>query len=80
MTTPAPPPLATHLRPVTREDDAFLFTLYASTRARELAAWGWSPAQQDVFLRVQYQAQSRHYAARYPAEGHPLIEGRASAP
>ena len=74
VTTPAPPPFATHLRPVTREDDAFLFTLYASTRARELAAWGWSPAQQDVFLRMQYQAQSRHYAARYPAEGHTLIE------
>ncbi|RYZ41413.1 MAG: N-acetyltransferase [Myxococcaceae bacterium] len=62
------------MRPVTPGDDGFLFTLYASTRARELAAWGWSAAQQEVFLRTQYQAQSRSYAAIYPPDGHALIE------
>ncbi|MFP2898108.1 GNAT family N-acetyltransferase [Corallococcus sp. 4LFB] len=72
MTTP--PPFAPRLRPVTPQDDAFLFTLYASTREQELAAWGLPPAQAELFLRVQYQAQARHYAAKYPSEGHALIE------
>ncbi|WP_233595567.1 MULTISPECIES: GNAT family N-acetyltransferase [Corallococcus] len=72
MTIPAPS--VHHLRPVTPVDDGFLFTLYASTRARELASWGWGAAQQEVFLRTQYQAQSRHYAAIYSPEGHALIE------
>ncbi|GMU08556.1 GNAT family N-acetyltransferase [Corallococcus caeni] len=72
MTTP--PPFAPRLRPVTPEDDAFLFTLYASTRDQELAAWGLPPAQAELFLRMQYQAQARHYAAKYPSQGHALIE------
>ncbi|MBN8226630.1 GNAT family N-acetyltransferase [Corallococcus macrosporus] len=67
-------PLAPRLRPVTPQDDAFLFTLYASTREQELAAWGWPPAQAELFLRMQYQAQARHYAAKYPSEGHALVE------
>jgi ribosomal protein S18 acetylase RimI-like enzyme len=61
-------------RPVTLGDDGFLFTLYASTRAHELATWGWGPAQQELFLRMQYQAQVRHYAATYPPEGHVILE------
>ncbi|MCY1043136.1 GNAT family N-acetyltransferase [Corallococcus sp. bb12-1] len=69
-----PAPFEPHLRPVTLADDGFLFTLYASTRARELASWGWSAAQQEIFLRTQYQAQARHYAAIYAPEGHALIE------
>ncbi|WP_336243832.1 GNAT family N-acetyltransferase [Corallococcus exercitus] len=72
MTTPLP--LAPRLRPVTPGDDAFLFTLYASTREQELAAWGLPPAQAELFLRMQYQAQARHYAAKYASEGHALIE------
>ena len=67
---PSPP----SLRPVTASDDPFLFTLYASTRARELAAWGWSAAQQEPFLRMQWMAQKRGYEARFPAEGHSIIE------
>lgn len=62
------------LRPVTPTDDAFLFGLYASTRAEELAAWGWSAAQQEPFLRMQWLAQKRGYEARYPSEGHCVLE------
>ncbi|WP_223635822.1 GNAT family N-acetyltransferase [Corallococcus sp. EGB] len=69
-----PLPFAPRLRPVTSSDEPFLFTLYASTRARELAAWGLPPAQAEPFLRMQYQAQARHYAAVHPPEGHALIE------
>ena len=69
-----PPPLTPSLRTVTSADEPFLFTLYASTREQELAAWGWPPAQVELFLRMQYQAQARHYAATHPPEGHTLIE------
>lgn len=59
---------------MTASDDAFLFGLYASTRAEELAAWGWSAAQQEPFLRMQWLAQKRGYEARYPSEGHCVLE------
>ncbi|RKG98839.1 N-acetyltransferase [Corallococcus carmarthensis] len=74
-----PPPFALHLRPATPDDDAFLFTLYASTREQQLAAWGWTPAQGEPFLRMQYQAQARHYAAKHPPEGHAIIERDGAA-
>ncbi|WAS84930.1 MULTISPECIES: GNAT family N-acetyltransferase [unclassified Corallococcus] len=69
-----PLPFAPRLRPVTPADDPFLFTLYVSTRARELAAWGLPPAQAEPFLRMQHQAQARHYAATHSPEGHAIIE------
>lgn len=69
-----PLPFAPRPRPVTPADDPFLFRLYVSTRARELAAWGLPPAQAEPFLRTQYQAQARHYAAIHPPEGHAIIE------
>jgi ribosomal protein S18 acetylase RimI-like enzyme len=59
---------------VTPSDDAFLLALYASTRAEELAAWGWSAAQQEPFVRMQWLAQKRGYEARYPSEGHCILE------
>ena len=62
------------LRPVTPSDDAFLLGLYASTRAEELAAWGWSAAQQEPFVRMQWLAQKRGYEVRYPSEGHCILE------
>lgn len=68
--TPAP---AITLRPVGPADEEFLFQLYASTRADELAPLGWSPAQQTTFLRQQFDAQRRDYQARFPAAGHQLI-------
>jgi ribosomal protein S18 acetylase RimI-like enzyme len=49
-----------------KEDDEFLFRLYASTRQEEVSAWGWSTAQQTAFLQMQFQAQRRGYAAEYP--------------
>ncbi len=70
MTSPVRP----SSRPVTASDDAFLFELYASTRAEEMAAWGWSAAQQEPFLRMQWLAQKRGYEARYPSEGHCILE------
>ncbi len=61
------------LRPARPDDQAFLFKLYATTRAEELAPLGWGEMQRTVFLRVQFDAQRRDYAARFPAAGHQLI-------
>ncbi|MBJ6760450.1 GNAT family N-acetyltransferase [Myxococcaceae bacterium JPH2] len=61
------------LRSVTPEDSPFLFALYASTRAEELAAWGWAPAQSDAFLRLQWLAQQRDWSLRFPGAEHHVV-------
>jgi ribosomal protein S18 acetylase RimI-like enzyme len=52
-------------RPELPEDEAFLAKLYASTRAGEMALTGWDPAQQEAFLRQQFQFQTTHYRKHY---------------
>ena len=47
-------------------DTDFLYRLYCSTRADEVALWGWSAAQADQFLRLQFAAQCRGYALELP--------------
>jgi ribosomal protein S18 acetylase RimI-like enzyme len=58
--------MAWQLRPGTAHDDAFLRSVYAATRADELAQTGWDAAQTDAFLRMQFDAQDRQYRSRYP--------------
>ncbi|HTY16259.1 MAG TPA: GNAT family N-acetyltransferase [Myxococcota bacterium] len=58
-----------------RADDAdFLYCLYASTRADELAGLGWTDAEREAFLRMQFEAQQRHYRAHFPAARFDVIE------
>jgi ribosomal protein S18 acetylase RimI-like enzyme len=47
------------------EDESFLQRLYASTRAEEMALTGWSDAQKDAFLGMQFQFQTAHYRKYY---------------
>ena len=54
------------LRPVDEGDEQFLFQVYASTRAEELAQVGWSDSQKESFLEMQFRAQSRYYESEYP--------------
>jgi ribosomal protein S18 acetylase RimI-like enzyme len=54
------------LRPIEAGDEAFLFRLYASTRAEELAPLGWDQAATEAFLRAQYALQDRVYRQTYP--------------
>ena len=61
------------LRPAGTGDEVFLFQVYAGVRREEVAAWGWDPAQQNAFLRMQFALQQRGYAAAYPEAGHWLI-------
>jgi ribosomal protein S18 acetylase RimI-like enzyme len=53
-------------RPIADADLPFLYRLYASTRADELAPVPWSEAQKDAFLRQQFAAQHSHYQQYYP--------------
>ncbi|HEY6251186.1 MAG TPA: GNAT family N-acetyltransferase, partial [Candidatus Angelobacter sp.] len=63
----------TTLRPVTEADDEFLLSVYAGTRAEELALVPWTAEQKEAFVRMQFAAQKRHYAAEYPRATHDII-------
>ncbi len=67
-------PMTISLRPYQDYDREFLFKLYASTRADEIAPFGWPPAQQEAFLRMQYTAQQRWYSMSYAQAEHHIIE------
>ena len=47
------------------EDGEFLFSLYAAIRRPEFSALGWSEAELEAFLRMQFDAQTRHYREWY---------------
>lgn len=66
-------PSGISLRPYCAEDQELLFAIYTSTRKNEVAALGWDPVQQDVFLCMQFNAQRRGYEAAYPQADHQIV-------
>ncbi len=62
------------LRPITPEDDSFLASVYASSRAEELAVTDWTEEQKAEFCRRQFDAQKAYYAANYPGASFRVIE------
>jgi len=54
-------------RPIadTDEDLEFLYKLYASTRAEEMAITGWNEEQKEEFLRMQFNLQHKQYMQSY---------------
>jgi ribosomal protein S18 acetylase RimI-like enzyme len=64
---------AIELRSAEREDEAFLYRVYASTRTDELAVLDWSEAQKEAFLQMQFTAQHRHYHNHYPDAAYQII-------
>jgi len=54
------------LRTVTEEDNDFLLSVYASTRADEMTRVDWNTEQKEAFLRMQFNAQSQFYIENYP--------------
>jgi ribosomal protein S18 acetylase RimI-like enzyme len=62
------------LRPTRPDDQDFLFKLYASTRLHEIAGFGWPEAQQEMFLRMQFNAQQRWYESMYGKAEHQVVE------
>lgn len=61
------------LRPVTTADEEFLLSVYASTRAEELAQAEWQEGQQYAFVKWQFDLQRREYDARFPDAEYNLI-------
>jgi GNAT superfamily N-acetyltransferase len=54
------------LRPATDADREFLYRVYASTRAEELAIVPWDDAGKEAFLRQQFVAQDSYYRRYFP--------------
>ena len=54
-------------RPIrdTKEDLEFLYKVYASTRAEEMALTGWNERQIEEFLRMQFSLQHKQYMQNY---------------
>ena len=53
-------------RKFNQRDMKFLAEVYASTRAKEVAATGWGENQTQLFLQQQFDAQHSHYQEQYP--------------
>jgi GNAT superfamily N-acetyltransferase len=53
-------------RSIAEADLPFLYQVYASTRAEELAPVPWSEAQKAAFLTMQFRAQHTEYQRNYP--------------
>lgn len=62
-----------HLRPISEEDDAFLFRVYASTRTEELKQLDWNEQARHAFLASQFNAQHRYYHEQFPGAEFQLI-------
>jgi GNAT superfamily N-acetyltransferase len=62
------------LRPLDSSDEFFLFQVYASTRADEMALISWPPDVEEAFLRIQFRAQNQHYHTAYPQAIYQIIE------
>lgn len=78
-----PPPLLARgfaLQAATDADLPWLRTLYASTRADELAVVPWSDAAKRQFLDQQFALQHQHYLAHYPEADYLVIRTAGEEP
>lgn len=65
--------MAITFRPVSQDDEAFLYQLYSQTHIDEMGARDWDAAQQQFFLRMQFNAQQRFYQAEYADADYRII-------
>jgi ribosomal protein S18 acetylase RimI-like enzyme len=68
------PSATVRLRPVADNDRDFLFALYASTRAAELAPMGWDDVFTSTFLRQQFDAQDASFRGGYAEASFDIVE------
>src|SRR2546426_7032677 len=61
------------LRPVRIDDEEFLFQVYASTRAEEMAIVPWTKEQKHAFLEMQFKAQRQSYLKEFPEAEYSVI-------
>lgn len=62
------------LRPESERDLEFLFRLYSSTRADEMALVPWDDEQIEDFLRMQFSAQRSYYLEHYREARFDVVE------
>jgi len=67
------------LRPVEAADAPFVASLYASTRADEVARFGWPAGNQRAFLSQQCEAQELYFRSRYPDAEWLIVERDGAA-
>ena len=60
-------------REAVEEDEPFLLGVYTSTRLEELALTNWDLPQREAFVRMQFEAQQRHYRQHYPKGEHLIV-------
>ena len=62
-------------RPITesKEDLEFLYKVYASSRAEEMAVTGWNEQQIEEFLRMQFDFQHKQYMQNYQTASFDII-------
>lgn len=58
-------PLNIERRPITADDEEFLFRLYAETRENELSQMNWDKERKLAFLHAQFSTQHDHYRTQY---------------
>jgi ribosomal protein S18 acetylase RimI-like enzyme len=68
------------LRTTQPEDEAFLLTLFAETRAGDFAALGLAEAQLGSLLELQYRGRKMTYAAQYPDAEDSILLGEDGQP
>ncbi len=73
MSTETKSEVSISLRPVESDDREFLFRVYGSTRADEMAMVPWTDEQKESFVRSQFNAQLAHYEKTYPTANHDVI-------
>lgn len=61
-------------RPITKDDQPFLYTLYASTREDEIAQTGWTDFEKENFLRQQFVAQHQFYTEQFSCADFNIIQ------
>lgn len=66
-------PITFTLRPAQPEDEAFLVSVYGSTREDELAMAPWDARQREAFVKFQFAAQLHFYQTEYPHARHQVI-------
>ena len=65
---------AVQLRPIRYEDMDFLYTVYATTRAGEMALVDWDDTQKQAFLTMQFNAQHQYYVSQFPNANLDILE------
>lgn len=56
-----------------------MLRIYASTRLEEMALVPWTDEQKDAFLRMQFDAQTKHYLAHYPSAEYYIVQRNSAS-